>query len=43
MKEITKKGPVRDWPRRRAEIGSYSGIIIELAAEDLPSLLGNTF
>ena len=34
---IWKKGPDRDWLRRRAERGSYTGIVTELAAEDLPS------
>ena len=32
-----KKGPERDWLRRRAERESYAGIITELVAEDLPS------
>ena len=32
---IRKKGPDKDWLRRRAERGSYAGIITELAAEDL--------
>ena len=35
--EIRKKGPDRDWLRRRAERGSYANIVTELAAEDLPS------
>ena len=34
---IRKKGPDRDWLRRRVERGSYAGIVRELAAEDLPS------
>ena len=34
---IRKKGPDRGWLRRRAEKGSYTGIVTELAAEDLPS------
>ena len=34
---IRKKGPDRDWLRRRAERWSYKGIVTELAAEDLPS------
>ena len=34
---IRKKGPERGWLRRRAERGSYTGILTELAAEDLPS------
>ena len=34
---IQKKGPDRDWLRRRAGRGSYTGIVTELAAEDLPS------
>ena len=29
---IRKKGPDRDWLRRRAERGSYTGIVTELAA-----------
>ena len=35
--EIRKKGSDRDWLRRRAERVSYTGIVTELAAEDLPS------
>ena len=34
---IRKKGSDRDWLRRRAERGSYAGIVTDLAAEDLPS------
>ena len=34
---IQKKAPDRDWLRRRAERRSYTGIVTELAAEDLPS------
>ena len=33
---IQKKAPDRDWLRRRAERRSYTGIVTELAAEDLP-------
>ena len=41
---IRKKGPDRNWLRRRAKRGPiYAGIVTELASEDLPSLLGNTF
>ena len=35
--EIRKKGPDRGCLRRRAERGSYTSIVTELAAEDLPS------
>ena len=35
---VRKKVPDRDWLRRRAERGSYAGIVTELAAEDLPSV-----
>jgi len=34
---IRKKDPDTDWLRRRAERGSYAGIVTELAAEDLPA------
>ena len=38
---IRKKGPDRDWLRRREERRSYAGFVTELAAEDLPSFLLN--
>ena len=34
---VRKKSPDRAWLKRRAERGSYAGIVTELAAEDLPS------
>jgi len=40
---IREKDPDRDWLRRRAERGCFAGILTELAAEGLTSLLGNTF
>ena len=45
--DTRKKGPDRHWLRRRAERGSFSSIITEFAAEDLPAFrflhLSNSF
>ena len=36
---IRKKGPDRGWLRKRAERGSCTGIVTELAAEDIVQTL----